>query len=51
VVRQIFPGRDRRPTERYAALASHYTFEPLFCLPAKGNEKLYAETRVRVVQR
>jgi transposase len=51
VVAQIFRGRERRPNERYAALASHYTFEPLFCLPAKGNEKPYAETRVRVLQR
>ena len=51
VVRQIFRGRDRRPNERYAALASHYAFDPLFCMPATGNEKPYAETRVRVVQR
>jgi hypothetical protein len=51
VVAQIFRGRDRRPNDYYAALASHYTFEPLFCMPAKGNEKPYAETRVRVLQR
>jgi transposase len=51
VVRQIFKGRDRRPNERYAALASHYAFEPLFCMPARGNEKPRAETRVRVLQR
>jgi len=51
VVRQIFRGRDRRPNERYAALASHYAFEALFCMPARGNEKPYAETRVRVLQR
>jgi transposase len=51
VVRQIFKGRDRRPNERYAALASHYAFEALFCMPARGNEKPYAETRVRVLQR
>jgi transposase len=51
VVKAIFRGRDRRPNERYAALASHYTFEPLFCMPARGNEKPYAETRVRVLQR
>lgn len=50
VVAQIFRGRDRRPNDYYAALASHYTFEPLFCMPAKGNEKPYAETRVRVLQ-
>jgi len=50
VVRQIFRGRERRPNERYAALASHYTFEALFCMPARGNEKPHAETRVRVLQ-
>jgi transposase len=51
VVRQIFKGRDRRPNEHYAALASHYAFEALFCMPARGNEKPRAETRVRVLQR
>src|SRR5437764_7081532 len=51
VVRQIFKGRERRPNEHYAALASHYTFEPLFCMPARGNELPYAEARVRVLQR
>jgi transposase len=51
VVAQIFKGRERRPNERYAALASHYAFEALFCMPARGNEKPYAETRVRVLQR
>jgi hypothetical protein len=50
-VAQIFKGRQRRPNERYAALASHYAFEALFCMPACGNEKPYAETRVRVLQR
>ncbi len=51
VVRAIFKGRARRPNERYAALASHYAFEALFCMPARGNEKPRAETRVRVLQR
>jgi transposase len=51
VVRQIFRGRERRPNEYYAALASHYAFEALFCMPARGNEKPRAETRVRVLQR
>ncbi len=50
VVKAIFKGRDRRPSERYSALASHYAFDPLFCMPARGNEKPYAETRVRVLQ-
>ncbi len=51
VVAQIFQGRERRPNALYAALASHYTFDPLFCMPARGNEKPYAENRVKVVQR
>ena len=51
VASQIFSGRERRVNERYAALASHYAFDPLFCMPARGNEKPYAETRVRVLQR
>ena len=51
VVRQIFKGRERRPNDYYQALASHYAFEALFCMPARGNEKPRAETRVRVLQR
>ena len=47
---RIFQGRDRRPNRLYAALASHDTFDPLFCMPASGNEKPYAENRVKVVQ-
>jgi transposase len=51
VVRQLFTGRERRLHPRYAALASHYNFEPLFCLPARGNEKPRAENRVKDLQR
>jgi hypothetical protein len=51
VVAQIFKGRERRPNAYYAALASHYAFEALYCMPARGNEKPRAETRVRVLQR
>jgi len=51
VVNKIFQGRQRRPSLRYSALASHYLFDPLFCMPARGNEKPYVETRVRVLQR
>src|ERR1700676_2285898 len=51
VVRELFKGRERRLHERYAALASHYTFEPLFCMPARGNEKPRAENRVKDLQR
>jgi transposase len=48
---QIFPGRRRRVNERYQALASHYNFEPLFCLPGRGNEKPHVENRVKNLQR
>jgi len=51
VVAQIFPGRERKLHERYAAFASHYTFEPLCCLPRRGNEKPYVENRVYCLQR
>ena len=51
VVSITFKGRQRQPNERYAALASHYAFEPLFCLPASGNEKPIAENRVFDLQR
>jgi len=47
----ILQGRERRLNPRYAALASHYTFDPLFCMPARGNEKPDAESTVRAVQR
>jgi transposase len=36
---QIFKGRDRTPHPRYAALASHYTFAPRFCMPATPTAK------------
>ena len=51
VAAKIFKGRQRQPNERYAALASHYAFEPRFCLPARANEKPYAENRVYDLQR
>ena len=47
----ILRGRERQLHPRYAALASHYTFDPLFCLPARGNEKPDAEGTVKAVQR
>jgi transposase len=51
VATMIYRGRQRRLNERYAALASHYAFEPLFCLPARGNEKPHVENRVFDLQR
>jgi len=47
----IFPGRNRQLHPRYAALANHYAFDPLFCMPARGNEKPDAESTVKAVQR
>jgi transposase len=51
VAKVIFPGRNREPHPRYAALASHYAFDPCFCMPASGNEKPDAESAVKAVQR
>ena len=47
----ILQGRERRLQPRYAELASHYVFDPLFCMPARGNEKPDAEGTVKAVQR
>ena len=51
VAAMILKGRQRTPNPRYAALASHYAFEPLFCMPGRGNEKPDAEATVKAVQR
>jgi transposase len=51
VAAEILQGRQRRLHPRYQALASHYNFEPLFCLPARGNEKPHVENRVKRLQR
>jgi transposase len=47
----IHRGRERSLNEHFAALASHYRFEPLFCMPAKGQEKSDAERSVYALQR
>ena len=51
VATAVLSGRDRRVNSRYAGLASHYAFEPLFCMPASGNEKPVVENRVKTLQR
>lgn len=51
VATAILKGRQRRMHERFAALASHYRFEPLFCMPASGQEKPHVENRVFDLQR
>ena len=47
----ILVGRERQCQPRYAAMASHYVFSPLFCMPARGNEKPDAEGTVKAVQK
>ena len=47
----ILQGRQRQFNRRYVALASHYNFEPLCCMPARGNEKPHVENRVKHLQR
>ena len=51
VATTILRGRQRELNERWQALASHYNFEPLFCLPARGNEKPHVENRVKLLER
>lgn len=51
VVKEILKGRNRVVNAKYMSLASHYNFEPLFCLPARGNEKPHVENRVKFLQR
>lgn len=51
VAEALFSGRSRKINPRYQALASHYVFEPLFCLPARGNEKPVVENRVKTLER
>jgi transposase len=48
---RLLHGRDRMLHPRYAALASHYTFTPKFCLPATATEKPRVEHRVYDLQR
>lgn len=51
VAAAIFKGRDRRLNSYYAALASHYRFAPMFCLPGRGQEKGDVERTVFALQR
>jgi transposase len=47
----IHGGRRRTLSPHFAALASHYRFEPLFCMPARGQEKSDAERSVYALER
>ena len=51
VATAILKGRARQLHQRYAALASHYTFEPNCCMPASGWEKPDVEHSVFNLQR
>lgn len=51
VATAILKGRDRTINERYAALASHFAFDPLYCMPRSGNEKPVVENRVKTLER
>jgi transposase len=51
VATKILRGRKREIHPRYNALASHYVFEPLFCMPRRGQEKGRVENRVYDLQR
>jgi transposase len=51
VATAVLEGRQRKVQQRYAALASHYCFDPRFCMPARGNEKPYVENSVYDLQR
>lgn len=51
VAANLLRGRQRELNERWQALASYYNFEPLFCLPARGNEKPHVENRVKLLER
>ncbi len=48
---EILRGRDRTLNPTYAALASHYCFAPMFCMPARGQEKSDVERTVFALQR
>jgi transposase len=50
VVPHLFKGRQRQINDRYQALASHYNFEPLFCLVRRPQEKPRVEGRVQFLQ-
>lgn len=48
---RILAGGERALTARFAALASHYLFEPCFCRPGEGHDKGGVEARGKAVRR
>ena len=47
---RILVGGERTLTPRFAALASHYLFEPCFCRPGVGHDKGGVEARGKAVR-
>ena len=50
-VTRILVGGARALTPRFAALASHYLFEPCFCRPGVGHDKGGVEARGKALRR
>jgi transposase len=48
---RILVGGERALTSRFAALASHYLFEPCFCRPGEGHDKGGVEARGKALRR
>jgi transposase len=48
---RILVGGERALTPRFAALTSHYLFEPCFCRPGEGHDKGGVEGRGKAVRR
>jgi transposase len=49
-VTRILVGGERTLTARFAALASHYLFEPCFCRPGVGHDKGGVEARGKAIR-
>jgi transposase len=49
-VARILVGGERALTARFAALASHYLFEPCFCRPREGHDKGGVEARGKALR-
>lgn len=47
---RILVGGERTLTPRFAALASHYLFEPCFCRPGEGHDKGGVEARGKALR-
>ena len=47
---RILAGGERALTPRFAALASHYLFEPCFCRPGEGHDKGGVEARGKALR-